>query len=131
MCRADYTGNGSKTTILLLPTNGELQYWVAGMFHLLSMHGRGMQWDLVVSGPCLTEMHKPLLYSLSLSLSVSRFPSVSSLPMILKANPGLRGQPKELACLPVWNGREGPGNQDAIFLLVKIEKLPRDLELNL
>lgn len=51
--------------------------------------------------------------------------------MILKANPGWRGQPKALACLPVWNGKEGPGNQDAIFLLVKVEKLPRDLELNL
>lgn len=30
----------------------------------------------------------------------------------------------------MWNRREGPGNQDAIFLLVKVEKLLRDLELS-
>jgi hypothetical protein len=49
--------------------------------------------------------------------------------VVLKANPGLRGQLKELAC--PWNEREGLGNQDAIFLLVKVEKLLSDLELNL
>nr|CCO13826.1 alternative protein SVIL [Homo sapiens] len=49
----------------------------------------------------------------------------------LNSNHGWRGRLKDLACPPVWNGREGPGNQDAIFLLVKVEKLPRDLEPNL
>jgi hypothetical protein len=43
----------------------------------------------------------------------------------------LRDQPKELACPPVWNSREGLGNQGDIFLQAKIEKLLRDLELNL
>lgn len=37
------------------------------------MHGRGMQGDLVASVPGLTKMHKPFLYSLSLS---PRFPAV-------------------------------------------------------
>lgn len=127
VCRADHIENGFQTTILLPPTNGELEDWVSGMFHLLHVHGRGVQWDLAVSVPWLTEIHKPLLYSLSLS---PRFPAVYSFSMILKANRGLRGHPEELACLPLWNGREGPGNQDGIFLLVKVEKLPRDLELN-
>lgn len=128
MCRADPVGYGSKTSILLLPTNGELEDWVSGMLHLLSLHGRGMQRDLAVSVPSLRCINLCFLLSLSLS---PHFPAVSSLPMIPKANRGSRGQPKELACLPVWNGREGPGSQDAIFLLVKVEKLLRDLELNL
>jgi hypothetical protein len=88
------------------------------------MHGRGMQRDL-----CLDSLR-----CINLCFILFLCPSLSllyTLPSDLKANHVLRDQPKELACPPVWNSREGLGNQGDIFLQAKIEKLLRDLELNL
>lgn len=76
MCRADCTGNGSETTILLPPTNGALEDRVSGMLHLLMCMGEACR-GRAGAGPWLAACRKPLLYSLSLS---SRCPSVPSPP---------------------------------------------------
>lgn len=49
----------------------------------------------------------------------------------LKVSLGLRCQRQVALCLPMVTVKEGHEGQGAIFLLVKIERLPRDLKLNL
>lgn len=114
------------TTILLAPTNragaeGGRCLWVSGLWNVPppNMHGRGMWWDFHC--PCLDSPgYINLCFLPSLCL-----PSVYLLPTNSKSHSRVEGQAKAL----VWSGREIP-ETGAIFLLVKIERLPRDLELN-
>lgn len=68
------------------------------------------------------------IYALLLS---SIFFSMHFLSCGLKANLGLRCQRQVALCLPMVIAKEGHEGRGAILLLVKIERLLRDLKLNL